>query len=132
MGMTTTLGALVGLAAALTLRRYGHSLISPQAVAREILDTLEDGVVLVGEDGILRDANRAFLKLVDTRELMAIGRPITDWIPEFRDAHRGYLTVAIGCTGGQHRSVYMVDKLVASLARCGEDVTTRHNVLKTP
>jgi UPF0042 nucleotide-binding protein len=49
------------------------------------------------------------------------------WIPEYRDAHRGYLTVAIGCTGGQHRSVYMVDKLAASLAELEEPVSTRHN-----
>ena len=49
------------------------------------------------------------------------------WIPEYREAHRGYLTVAIGCTGGQHRSVYMVDKLAASLAELEEPVGTRHN-----
>ncbi len=54
------------------------------------------------------------------------------WIPEYRKAHRGYLTVAIGCTGGQHRSVYMVDKLAASLADRDEVVTTRHNVLNAP
>ena len=85
VGLTTTLLALVGVAAALTLRRYGHSLISPQALAREILDTLEDGVVLIGEAGVLRDANRAFLRMVGARKRHVLGRPITDWIPEFRD-----------------------------------------------
>lgn len=85
VGLTTTMLALVGLAAALTLRRFGHCLISPQAQAREILDTLEDGVVLVSDGGILRDANRSFLRMVETRELDAVGRPITDWIPEFQD-----------------------------------------------
>ncbi len=54
------------------------------------------------------------------------------WIPEYRQAHRGYLTVAIGCTGGQHRSVYMVEKLAASLAERDEAVTTRHNEINTP
>jgi UPF0042 nucleotide-binding protein len=49
------------------------------------------------------------------------------WVPEYRSAHRGYLTVAIGCTGGQHRSVYMVDKLAAALREHGEPVTARHN-----
>ena len=49
------------------------------------------------------------------------------WVPEYRNAHRGYLTVAIGCTGGQHRSVYMVDKLAAALREHGEPVTARHN-----
>jgi signal transduction histidine kinase len=85
VGLTTTLLALVGVAVALTLRRFGHSLISPQALAREILDTLEDGVVLVSEGGILRDANRAFLRMLEVRELHAVGRPITDWIPEFQE-----------------------------------------------
>jgi len=85
VGITTTLLSLVGVAVALTLRRFGHSLISSQALAREILDTLEDGVVLVAEGGILRDANRAFFRMVESRELHAVGRPITDWIPEFQE-----------------------------------------------
>jgi len=85
VGLTTTLVALVGLAAAWTLHRYGYSLISPQALAREILDTLDDGVVLVGEGGIVRDANHAFLRLLGVREVHAVGRPITDWIPEFQE-----------------------------------------------
>lgn len=83
VGVTTTLVALVGLASAWTLRQYGYSLISPEAFAREILDTLEDGVVLVGDGDILRDANRAFLRMVGVSELSAIGRPVSDWIVGF-------------------------------------------------
>ena len=33
------------------------------------------------------------------------------WIPRFEQENRSYLTVAIGCTGGQHRSVFLVDSL---------------------
>ena len=51
------------------------------------------------------------------------------WIPEYDNVHRGYLTVAIGCTGGQHRSVYMTEKLAAALRDLHDPVLTRHNEL---
>jgi UPF0042 nucleotide-binding protein len=51
------------------------------------------------------------------------------WIPHYRDASRGYMTVAIGCTGGQHRSVYMVEKLARAVRDVHEQVLTRHNAL---
>jgi UPF0042 nucleotide-binding protein len=51
------------------------------------------------------------------------------WIPEYKDVHRGYLTVALGCTGGQHRSVYMTNKLASALRESHEPVLTRHNEL---
>lgn len=51
------------------------------------------------------------------------------WIPHYKEANRGYLTVAIGCTGGQHRSVYMTEKLAAALRDRHETILTRHNSL---
>ncbi len=51
------------------------------------------------------------------------------WIPEYDNMHRGYLTVAIGCTGGQHRSVYIAEKLGAALSEGHDSVLTRHNEL---
>ena len=51
------------------------------------------------------------------------------WIPEYTTAHRGYLTVAIGCTGGQHRSVCMTEKLAAALREHHDPILTRHNEL---
>ena len=38
------------------------------------------------------------------------------WLPALAEDQRGYVTVAIGCTGGQHRSVYMVERLRARFA----------------
>ncbi|MBT8085250.1 MAG: RNase adapter RapZ [Woeseia sp.] len=51
------------------------------------------------------------------------------WVPEYASTGRSYLTVALGCTGGQHRSVYMTEKLAAALREVHEPVLTRHNEL---
>lgn len=58
-----------------------------------------------------------------------ISRFLSRWIPHYKDANRGYLTVAIGCTGGQHRSVYMTEKLASVLRQHHEPILTRHNSL---
>ena len=50
-------------------------------------------------------------------------------IPQYIDCNRNYLTIAIGCTGGQHRSVYMAEKLAAELSKRHRQVMTRHNEL---
>lgn len=52
------------------------------------------------------------------------------WIPRYADFNRNYLTVALGCTGGQHRSVYMADKLATELAREQQQVLIRHTELR--
>ena len=54
---------------------------------------------------------------------------IERWAASFEASNRAYLTVAIGCTGGQHRSVYVVEQLAARFrARFGQ-VTIRHREL---
>jgi UPF0042 nucleotide-binding protein len=50
-------------------------------------------------------------------------------IPEFRASNRRYLTIAVGCTGGQHRSVYLVERLAADFATRHPDVSIRHSGL---
>ncbi len=51
------------------------------------------------------------------------------WIPIYLKANRAYLTIALGCTGGQHRSVYMTEKLSASIREFHELTQSRHNEL---
>jgi RNase adapter protein RapZ len=74
---------------------------------------------------------RTFLNAEQTFTAMYddICKFLARWIPHYKKAHRGYLTVAIGCTGGQHRSVYMTEKLAAELRNVHDAVLTRHNSL---
>ncbi len=58
-----------------------------------------------------------------------ISRFIERWIPEYESVSRRYLTVAVGCTGGQHRSVYMAEKIAEKLKKKHGTVLTRHNDL---
>lgn len=53
---------------------------------------------------------------------------VENWLPCFIRDHRAYLTVAIGCTGGQHRSVYFAEALTAAF-REREQVLVRHREL---
>ncbi|MFN2348974.1 MAG: RNase adapter RapZ [Thioalkalivibrio sp.] len=49
------------------------------------------------------------------------------WIPCFEAEHRSYMTVSLGCTGGQHRSVYLAERLAAHFRQTrGANVSTRH------
>lgn len=54
------------------------------------------------------------------------------WLPEYQQQDRAYLTVAIGCTGGQHRSVHFVEKLGAAFQGRFENLTIRHRELWSP
>jgi len=50
---------------------------------------------------------------------------VEKWLPSFKTDNRSYLTVAVGCTGGQHRSVYMAERLGAYFGQT-ERVIVRH------
>lgn len=56
---------------------------------------------------------------------------LTRWLPSYEASHRSYLTVAIGCTGGQHRSVYIAERLAMQLAQSQTHVRLRHRELGT-
>jgi UPF0042 nucleotide-binding protein len=51
------------------------------------------------------------------------------WIPCFESEGRSYLTIALGCTGGQHRSVYLVEQLVQIFRAQGREVVVNHREL---
>ena len=52
-----------------------------------------------------------------------------NWIPQFEADNRSYMTVAIGCTGGQHRSVYMANRLAKQFKTQRDNVIERHRDL---
>jgi len=54
---------------------------------------------------------------------------LTSWLPSFEANNRSYMTVAIGCTGGQHRSVYMSQKLYQTFSPRWKNVQIRHREL---
>jgi UPF0042 nucleotide-binding protein len=64
-----------------------------------------------------------------TRKMLEdLRRFVADWLPAFERDNRSYLTVAIGCTGGQHRSVYFVETLAAGFKQRSR-VLVRHREL---
>lgn len=81
---------------------------------------------LTGRDQAVKDyleaSPNAMALLADIRGF------VENWLPCFIRDHRAYLTVAIGCTGGQHRSVYFAESLAAAF-REREQVLVRHREL---
>ena len=59
-----------------------------------------------------------------------INKFLEKWIPEFERQNRYYLTVSIGCTGGQHRSVYMAEKLRNRFQQTLDTVSIRHREME--
>ena len=51
---------------------------------------------------------------------------LTRWLPKFEANNRSYITIAIGCTGGQHRSVYLCEKLKLEFNTTSYNVQVRH------
>ncbi|TYC57981.1 RNase adapter RapZ [Marinobacter sp. BW6] len=51
------------------------------------------------------------------------------WLPSFADSNRSYMTISIGCTGGQHRSVYVCEQLGEYFRQRYSNVQVRHTEL---
>lgn len=83
---------------------------------------------------ILNGKDAAVIAFLDAQpavqEMIAdISTFLEHWIPRYQSFQRSYLTVAIGCTGGQHRSVYVVEGVARRLADHHPSILTRHNEL---
>ena len=72
----------------------------------------------------------AYLEAEPEVERMAedIARFVGDWLPSYVKDNRNYLTVGIGCTGGQHRSVYLAERLARHFSQRAR-VLVRHREL---
>lgn len=54
---------------------------------------------------------------------------LKSWLPKFAGDNRSYMTIGVGCTGGQHRSVFMVEALHKALINSIDNVQVRHREL---
>lgn len=63
---------------------------------------------------------------VVAKYIWQINNFISTWLPQLERNNRSYLTIAIGCTGGQHRSVYIAEHLAESYRSIRDDVQVRH------
>jgi UPF0042 nucleotide-binding protein len=82
---------------------------------------------LSGKDQAVRqflDAEPLVQKMID--DIVAF---LERWIPRYQDFQRSYLTVAIGCTGGQHRSVYVAEAVARRLESRVGPIRTQHHEL---
>lgn len=55
---------------------------------------------------------------------------LNQWLPMLENNNRSYLTIAIGCTGGKHRSVYIAEQLADYFLSRGKNVQLRHRTLE--
>ena len=83
---------------------------------------------------VLNGTDAAVIEFLDSQPLVQemiadITEFLETWIPRYRTFERAYLTIAIGCTGGQHRSVYIAEAVARRLARTHGEIRARHNEL---
>ena len=57
-------------------------------------------------------------------------RFLDSWLPHYKSGNRSYMTIALGCTGGQHRSVYIADRLFRHYREQFPDIHIRHRELQ--
>jgi len=65
-----------------------------------------------------------------TKFIWQINSFMMTWLPHLERNNRSYITIAIGCTGGKHRSVYIAEILANNLRKEREDVQSHHRDIK--
>src|SRR5699024_5914475 len=65
-----------------------------------------------------------------TKYLWQIENLLVTWMPHLERNNRSYVTVAIGCTGGKHRSVYLVEELAKAFKKMDKRLQLRHLTLE--
>jgi len=78
--LATASFAVLGAAIAWGMSRHGHVLIAPNAFAREVLDTIPDGVALLTLEGHIRNANRELARLLGSDPHTLVGLPLMERI----------------------------------------------------
>ncbi len=80
----------------------------------------------------LEEPVRSFLESFDSVQQMFadICRFLETWLPRFEQNSRSYITVAVGCTGGQHRSVFICEKLARHFQGKIANVQVRHREIR--
>ena len=119
---------LAAVAAVVLYVKGREAFVAPGPSTSETVMVVPKGAGVERIATLLRDAGViAFLAAEAEVQRMEddIARFVADWLPSYARDNRVYLTVAIGCTGGQHRSVYLAEKLAARF-RSEANVLVRH------
>ena len=87
----------------------------------------DDLQLLTGRDKAVIDYLESFATVNSMAE--SINDFLNTWIPYFKEENRSYMTISIGCTGGQHRSVYLVDKIADELQKNQFNASVHHRDL---
>ena len=83
---------------------------------------------------VLNGKDKPVIKFLEAQPLVQemiddVANFLEAWIPRYESFQRAYLTIAIGCTGGQHRSVYIAESIAKRLGKAHGTIRVRHNEL---
>ncbi len=82
---------------------------------------------LTGRDKAVMDYLESFAEVNSMSD--SITAFLKTWIPCFKEENRSYMTISIGCTGGQHRSVYLAEKIANELQKISINASVHHRDL---